>query len=145
MLVLKKKYDKLVHDYNFLVDIKEDWKDSYNQMQSNNVKLEQRIGRLEKELDKADDEVLDLKLERDRYKEAHKQVRQKYIDKDVELQIVDRIVLQYEQRINLLEEEIEELKNYMEELKEHDYEPFGVYKSFDIGAHEKCKKCGRLK
>lgn len=27
----------------------------------------------------------------------------------------------------------------------HDYEPFGTYKSFDIGAHEKCKKCGRLK
>lgn len=27
----------------------------------------------------------------------------------------------------------------------HDYEPFGVYKSYDIGGHEKCKKCGRLK
>lgn len=104
MLVLKKKYDKLVHDYNHLVDIKDDWEDSYNQMQSKAVKLEQQCNRLYKELDKADDKVLDLKLERDRYKEAHKQVRQKYIDKDVELQIVDRIVLQYEQRINELEE-----------------------------------------
>lgn len=75
---------------------------------------------LEKELDKADDEVLDLKLERDMYKEEHEKVRQKYIDKDVELQIVDRIVLQYEQRINILEEEIEELKNYMEESKEYE-------------------------
>lgn len=120
MLVLKKKYDKLVHDYNHLVDIKDDWEDSYNQSQSNYTSLEQKYRRLEKELDKADDEVLDLKLERDRYKEALKQVRQKYIDKDVELQIVDRIVLQYEQRINLLEEEIEELKNYMEELKEYE-------------------------
>ena len=28
----------------------------------------------------------------------------------------------------------------------HHYESFGVYKSFDIGSHEKCKKkCGRLK
>lgn len=104
MLVLKKKYDKLVHDYNHLLDIKDDWEDSYNQMQSKAVKLEQQCNRLYKELDKADDKVLDLKLERDRYKEAHKQVRQKYIDKDVELQIVDRIVLQYEQRINELEE-----------------------------------------
>lgn len=120
MLVLKKKYDKLVHDYNLLVDIKEDWKDSYNQMQSNNVKLEQCISIFKKELNKADDEILDLKLERDMYKEEHEQVRQKYIDKDVELQIVDRIVLQYEQRINLLEEEIEQLKNYMEESKEYE-------------------------
>ena len=38
------------------------------------------------------------------WKEEHEKVRQKYIDKDVELQIVDRIVLQYEQRINELEE-----------------------------------------
>jgi len=22
----------------------------------------------------------------------------------------------------------------------HDYEPFGVYKSYTLGAHEKCKK-----
>ncbi|QOI58230.1 hypothetical protein [Enterococcus phage EFA-1] len=27
----------------------------------------------------------------------------------------------------------------------HDYEPFGAYKSYNVGAHEKCKKCGRLK
>lgn len=27
----------------------------------------------------------------------------------------------------------------------HEYEPFGIYKSFDIGPYEKCKKCGRLR
>ncbi|WPH57050.1 hypothetical protein [Enterococcus phage G01] len=108
MLVLKKKYDKLKDDYNWLVDTKNNFEHSYNQSQSNYTSLEQRCRRLEKELDKADDEVLDLKLERDRYKEALKQVRQKYIDKDVELQIVDRIVLQYEQRINELEEQLNE-------------------------------------
>lgn len=120
MLVRKKKYNKLKDDYNWLVDTKNDFEHSYNQMQSNNVKLEQRIGILEKELNKADDEILDLKLERDMYKEEHEKIRQKYIDKGVELQIVDRIVLQYEQRINLLEEEIEEFKKYMEESKEYE-------------------------
>lgn len=30
------------------------------------------------------------------------------------------LVLQYEQRINILDEEIEELKNYMEESKEYE-------------------------
>lgn len=104
MLVTKKKYNKLKEDYNWLVDIKNDWEDSYNQMQSRAVRLEQQCNRLYKELDKLDDEVLDLKLERDMWKEEHEKVRQKYIDKDVELQIVDRIVLQYEQRINELEE-----------------------------------------
>lgn len=104
MLVTKKKYNKLKEDYNWLVDIKNDWEDSYNQMQSRAVRLEQQCNRLYKELDKLDDEVLDLKLECDMWKEEHEKVRQKYIDKDVELQIVDRIVLQYEQRINELEE-----------------------------------------
>lgn len=109
MLVTKKKYNKLKEDYNWLVDIKNDWEDSYNQMQSRAVRLEQQCNRLYKELDKLDDEVLDLKLERDMWKEEHEKVRQKYIDKDVELQIVDRIVLQYEQRINELEEQLNEL------------------------------------
>lgn len=47
--------------------------------------------------------------ERDMWKEEHAKARQKYIDKYVELQIVDRIVLQYEQRINELEEQLNEL------------------------------------
>lgn len=109
MLVLKRKYNKLKDDYNWLIDIKTDWENSYNHMQSKAVRLEQQCNRLYKELEKADDEVLDLKLERDMYKEEHEKVRQKYIDKDVELQIVDRIVLQYEQRINELEEQLNEL------------------------------------
>lgn len=108
MLVSKKKYNKLKDDYNWLVDIKNNFEHSYNQSQSNYTSLEQRCRRLEKKLDKVDDEVLDLKLERDMYKEEHEKVRQKYIDKDVELQTVDRIVLQYEQRINELEEQLNE-------------------------------------
>lgn len=104
MLVTKKKHDLLIKNYNELVDDRDTWKEAYNESKSKVVRLEQQCNRLYKQLDKLDDEVLDLKLERDRYKEAHKQVRQKYIDKDVELQIVDRIVLQYEQRINELEE-----------------------------------------
>lgn len=84
MLVLKKKYDKLVEDYNFMVDIKNDWKHSYNQMESNNVVLEQRVNRLEK----VDDELLDL---------------------EIELERTDKVVLQYEKRINELEEQLNEL------------------------------------
>lgn len=105
MLVLKRKYNKLKDDYNRLVDTKNYWEEAYRESQSKVVRLEQQCNRLYKELNKADGEVLDLKLERDMWKEEHEQVRQKYIDKDVELQIVDRIVLQYEQRINELEEQ----------------------------------------
>lgn len=104
MLVLKKKYAKLVDDYNRLVDTKNYWEDAYRESQSKVTRLETQCNRLYKELDKLDDEILDLKLERDMYKEEHEKIRQKYIDKGVELQIVDRIVLQYEQRINELEE-----------------------------------------
>ena len=89
-------------------------------MQSRAVRLEQQCNRLYKELDKLDDEVLDLKLERDMWKEEHEKVRQKYIDKDVELQIVDRIVLQYEQRIKLRDkiQKLNEAKEALEILKE---------------------------
>lgn len=109
MLVLKKKYAKLVDDYNRSVKTRNYWEEAYRESQSKVVRLEQQCNRVYKELNKADDEVLDLKLERDMYKEEHEKVRQKYIDKDVELQIVDRIVLQYEQRINELEEQLNEL------------------------------------
>lgn len=109
MLVLKKKYNKLKDDYNRLVDTRNYWEEAYRESQSKVVMLENKCNKCYKELDKVDDEVLDLKLERDMYKEEHEKVRQKYIDKDVELQIVDRIVLQYEQRINELEEQLNEL------------------------------------
>lgn len=104
MLVTKKKYNKLKDDYNRLVDTKNYWEEAYRESQSKVTRLETQCNKLYKQLDKLDDEVLDLKLERDIYKEEHEKVRQKYIDKDVELQIVDRIVLQYEQLINELEE-----------------------------------------
>lgn len=108
MLVLKKKYDKLKDDYNSLVDTKNYWEEAYRESQSKVTMLETQCNKLYKQLDKLDDEVLDLKLECDMWKEEHEKVRQKYIDKDVELQIVDRIVLQYEQRINELEEQLNE-------------------------------------
>lgn len=108
MLVTKKKYNKLKDDYNRLVDTKNYWEEAYRESQSKVVKLENQCNKCYKKLDKVDDEVLDLKLERDMYKEEHEKVRQKYIDKDVEIQTVDRIVLQYEQRINELEEQLNE-------------------------------------
>lgn len=105
MLVRKKKYNKLKDDYNWLVDIKNNFEHSYNQSQSNYTSLEQRCRILEKELDKADDEVLDLKLERDMYKERNKELWDKFNAIQTELEKVDRIVLQYEKRINELEEQ----------------------------------------
>ena len=104
MLVLKKKYDKLKDDYNHLVEIKNDWEDSYNQMQSKAVRLEKQCNRLYKELEKADNEVLDLKLERDTYKEKYEECWLKFIKTHRELKRTDEVVLQYEQRINELEE-----------------------------------------
>lgn len=108
MLVTKKKYNKLKDDYNSLVDTKNYWEEAYRESQSKVTMLETQCNKLYKQLDKLDDEVFDLKLECDMWKEEHEKVRQKYIDKDVELQIVDRIVLQYEQRINELEEQLNE-------------------------------------
>ena len=79
----------MIKNYNELVDDRDTWKKTCGVL---NIRLDQL--------------KLDLKLERDRYKEEHEKVRQKYIDKDVELQIVDRIVLQYKQLINELEEQL---------------------------------------
>lgn len=104
MLVLKKKHTKLAEDYNRLVDTKNYWEEAYRESQSKVVRLEQQCNRLYKELDKADDEVLDLKLERDTYKEKYKEWFQNFIKTKAELEKVDKIVLQYEQRINELEE-----------------------------------------
>lgn len=120
MLVSKKKYNKLKEDYDYTVKSRDYWEEAYRHSQSKVVRLEQQCNRLYKEIDKADNEVLDLKLERDMYKDKSNENYKKFIGTHIELQIVDRIVLQYEQRINLLEEEIEEVKNYMEELKEYE-------------------------
>ncbi|MBS6191314.1 hypothetical protein [Enterococcus phage vB_EfaS_Ef5.2] len=104
MLVTKKKHDLLIKNYNELVDDRDTWKEAYNKSQSNNIKLEQWINRLEKELDKADDEVFDLELERDRYKEKYEECWQKFIKTLGELNRTDEVVLEYEKRINELEE-----------------------------------------
>lgn len=104
MLVTKKKHDLLIKNYNELVDDRDTWKEAYNKSQSNNIKLEQWINRLEKELDKADDEVFDLELERDTYKEKYEECWQKFIKTLGELNRTDEVVLEYEKRINELEE-----------------------------------------
>lgn len=108
MLVLKKKYNKLKDDYNNLVDTKNYWEEAYRESQSKVVRLENQCNKCYKELDKVDDELLDLKLERDRYKERNKELWDKFNAINSELEKVDRIVLQYEQRINELEEQLNE-------------------------------------
>lgn len=102
MLVLKRKYNKLKDDYNRLVDTKNYWEEAYRESQSKVVRLEQQCNRLYKEIDKADNEVLDLKLERDMYKDKSNENYKKFIGTHIELQIVDRIVLQYEQPSKIL-------------------------------------------
>lgn len=108
MLVLKKKYDKLKDDYNRLVDTKNYWEEAYRESQSKVVRLENQCNKCYKKLDKVDDELLDLKLERDRYKERNKELWDKFNAINSELEKVDRIVLQYEQIINELEEQLNE-------------------------------------
>lgn len=108
MLVLKKKYDKLKDDYNRLVDTKNYWEEAYRESQSKVVRLENQCNKCYKKLDKVDDELLDLKLERDRYKERNKELWDKFNAINSELEKVDRIVLQYEQLINELEEQLNE-------------------------------------
>lgn len=91
MLVLKKKYDKLVEDYNRLVDTKNYWEEAYTESKSKVVRLEQQCNKCYKELDKQADKIVNVEFERDTYR--------------VELERTDKVVLQYEKRINELEEE----------------------------------------
>jgi chromosome segregation ATPase len=108
MLVLKRKYNKLKDDYNRLVDTKNYWEEVYRESQSKVVRLEQQCNRLYKELDKADDAVVELNFKCET-EEKHKDMWfQKFIKTKEELDRVDRIVLQYEQRINELEEKLNE-------------------------------------
>lgn len=108
MLVLKKKYDKLKDDYNNLVDTKNYWEEAYRESQSKVVRLENQCNKCYKKLDKVDGELLDLKLERDTYKEKKREWFQNFIKTKVELERTDKVVLQYEQRINELEEQLDE-------------------------------------
>lgn len=101
MLVTKKKHDLLIKNYNELVDDRDTWKEAYNESKQKLANLEKQCNRLYKELDKAHDEVLDLKLE---YEECW----QKFIKTRGELTKTDEVVLQYEQRINELEEQLNE-------------------------------------
>lgn len=108
MLVLKRKYNKLKDDYNRLVDTKNYWEEVYTETQSKAVELVNQRNTFYKQLNKADNEVVNIKFERDTYKEKYKEWFQKFIKTKAELERVDRIVLQYEQRINELEEQLNE-------------------------------------
>lgn len=109
MLVLKKKYNELKDDYNRLVDTKNYWEEAYRESQSKVVRLENQCNKCYKALDKGDVELDKLEFERDTYKEKYTEWFQKFIKTKAELERVDRIVLQYEQRINELEEQLNEL------------------------------------
>lgn len=104
MLVLKKKYNKLVDDYNRLVDTKNYWEEGYRESQSKATRLETQCNRLYKELDKVNDEVLDLKLERDDYKVTKRTLIEQLDKLDDDLELADQTIKQYEVYINRLEE-----------------------------------------
>lgn len=108
MLVLKRKYNKLKDDYNRLVDTKNYWEEAYRESQSKVGRLEQQCNRLYKELDKADDAVVELNFKCETEEKYKDEWFQKFIKTKEELDRVDRIVLQYEQRINELEEKLNE-------------------------------------
>lgn len=108
MLVTKKKHDLLIKNYNELVDDRDTWKEAYNKMQSKLFRLEQQCNRLYKELDKADDAVVELNFKCETEEKYKDMWFQRFIKTKEELDIVDRIVLQYEQRINELEEQLNE-------------------------------------
>lgn len=108
MLVTKKKHDLLIKNYNELVDDRDTWKEAYNQSQSKVGRLEQQCNRLYKELDKADDAVVELNFKCETEEKYKDMWFQRFIKTKEELDIVDRIVLQYEQRINELEEQLNE-------------------------------------
>lgn len=124
MLVSKKKHDLLIKNYNELVDDRDTWQGRCIHHANNLDRAYEEINELREMIReikiKKNRDINNLKLERDTYKEKYKEWFKNFIKTKAELQIVDKIVLQYEQRINLLEEEIEELKNYMEELKEYE-------------------------
>lgn len=106
MLVTKKKYDKLVHDYNHLVDNRDRWLNQCRKAVDRLDESERRVRELRGVIKENNREINNLKFERDTYKEKYKEWFQNFIKTKAELERVDRIVLQYEQRINELEEEL---------------------------------------
>lgn len=108
MLVSKKKHDLLIKNYNELVDNRDKWQGRCIHHANNLDRAYEEINELremirEIKIDKNRD-INNLKLERDTYKEKYKEWFQNFIKTKSELEKVDKIVLQYEQRINELEE-----------------------------------------
>lgn len=107
-MFLKQKYEKLVKDYEERTEALEKWKEKYWSVndgwcQANNV-----IRKLQNTINNQDDKIVELEHELDIQKEKFYNAFKKYVDTDMELQKVDKIVLQYEKRINELYEQLNE-------------------------------------
>ncbi|WJJ54380.1 hypothetical protein vBEfaS95921_0037 [Enterococcus phage vB_EfaS_9592-1] len=109
MLVTKKKHDLLIKNYNELVDNRDRWLNHCRKAVDCLDESERRVRELRGVIKENNREINNLKFERDTYKEKYKQWFQNFIKTKAELERVDRIVLQYEQRINELEEQLNEL------------------------------------
>lgn len=108
MLVLKKKYTKLVDDYNSLVDTKNYWEEAYRESQSKVARLETQCNKLYKELDKVDDEKLDLEGDLKHCKRTKVTLIQEINQLRKDLELADKTIKQYEAYINRLEEQLNE-------------------------------------
>lgn len=109
MLVTKKKHDLLIKNYNELVDNRDRWLNQCSKAVDRLDESERRVRELRGFIKENNREINNLKFERDTYKEKYKEWFQNFIKTKAELERVDRIVLQYEQRINELEEQLNEL------------------------------------
>lgn len=108
MLVTKKKHDLLIKNYNELVDDRDTWKTKCGVLNIRLDQLKEVNTNLQKVIDNQDDEIVHLKFKCVTFKEKYTEWFQRFIKTKEELDIVDRIVLQYEQRINELEEQLNE-------------------------------------
>lgn len=108
MLVSKKKHDLLIKNYNELVDDRDTWQGRCIHHANNLDRAYEEINELREMIReikiKKNRDINNLKLERDTYKEKYKEWFKNFIKTKAELEKVDKIVLQYEQRINELEE-----------------------------------------
>lgn len=103
-MFLKSKYEKLVKDFEERTEALEKWKDKYWELNDCWCQANNAIQNLQKTINNQDDRIIELEHELDIQKEKCYNAFQKYVDTDMELQKVDKIVLQYEKRINELEE-----------------------------------------
>lgn len=103
-MFLKQKYEKLVKDFEERTEALEKWKDKYWELNDCWRESNATIQKLQRTIDEQDYKIVELEHELDIQKEKYYNAFKKYVDTDMELQKVDKIVLQYESRINELEE-----------------------------------------